>query len=306
VIYLAKKKRSHADKAKETKTASEEVCTTGMFSRFSPQFLHGAVGVLALLVIISGYLLGFQFGKLSMMDTSTVVEPTTATAPAPTQAAPTTPPPPEVPKTATPEVELFIMSYCPYGLQMQKAFVQAEELLNDNANMEVKWVSYLMHGEKELVDNTRQYCIQKEQPETWIAYEKCFVETTNHEQCAAKAGVDTAQVDACYAAADKEYGIQAAWDDKASWLSGRYAKYPVHAEENTAYGVRGSPTLVINGEVVQVARSAEAVKQAICNAFTNPPAACDQELNTNQEQPGAGPIGAGTAAGAAPSAGCGA
>ena len=119
-------------------------------------------------------------------------------------------------------------------------------------------------------------------------------------------GVDTDKVQACYDAAIDEFGIQEAWDDKASWLSGRFAKYPVHDDANKAYGVRGSPTLVINGEVVSVSRSAEAVKQAICNAFTTPPAECDEVLNTNQEQPGAGPIGAGTAPAGAAAAGCGA
>lgn len=278
------------------------MCAT---SKFSPEYLRGAALVLTILVIISAYALGFQYGKLSLMEPAPSA-PVAAAAPAPTQAAPAAPPPPEVPKTARPDVELFIMSYCPFGLQMQKAYVQVEELLTDDANMEVKWVNYIMHGMKEIEDNTREYCIQKEQPDKWIAFEKCFVETTNYADCAAKTGVDTAKVDSCYAAADAEFGITADYDDKASWLSGRYPKYRVNEEDNLAYGVRGSPTLVINGQVVKVSRSAEAVKQAVCNAFTNPPADCETTLNNNQESPGAGPIGAGTAPGAAPSAGCGA
>ncbi|MBR9693187.1 hypothetical protein GOV07_04655 [Candidatus Woesearchaeota archaeon] len=314
---MATKKRSHAHKkavkeSEKTETATKKESSSGdIMSRFSPGFLHGAILVLALLVIISGYMLGFQYGKLSVMEGSapaSTAQPSQAAAPAPTQAAPqpTTPPPPTVPKTAKPEVELFIMSYCPYGLQMQKAYVQAEELLSGKADMKVKWVNYAMHGLKEIEDNTREYCIQKEQPDKWLAFEKCFVETTDYSACAAKTSVDTSKVDSCYASLDAEYGLTAAFEDKASWLSGRYPKYTVNDDLNKKYGVRGSPTLVINGEQVKVSRSAEAVKQAICNAFTTPPAECNTKLNANQEQPGAGPIGAGSAPAAAPSAGCGA
>ncbi len=264
---------------------------------FTEGFLLTAAIILGLLVIISSYWLGYQYGRLSLLEpmSSTPTPVQMATVPAPTQAAqPNPPPPPSVPRTMKPKVELFVMSYCPFGLQMEKAFVQVEELLAGKANFEVKFVNYIMHGEKEVIDNTRMHCIQKEQPSTWIAFEKCFVQTTDYEQCARQAGVDTAKVDSCYAATDAAYGLTAAWEDQASWLSGRYARYPLHDAENEAYGVQGSPTLVINGQQVSIGRSAEAVKQAVCNAFTTPPAECQRTLNVNQEQPGAGPLGAGT------------
>lgn len=303
-------KKSHDDAPveHETKSASKRKTTkVEPTPVFSPNFLYGAIVVLAILVIISAYFVGFKFGQMDQVDGNGVTPPaTTATTPAPAQAAqPATPPPPKVPKQAIPEVELFIMSYCPYGLQMQKAFVQAQELLGDEANMKVKWVSYSMHGEKEMQDNTREYCIQKDQPEKFIAYEKCFVEKTDYVACAAATGVDTAKVESCYAATDAKYGITASFKDTASWLSGRYPHYNVDKELNEKYGVRGSPTMVINGQSVQVSRSAEAVKQAICNAFTTPPADCDKTLNSNQETPGPGPIGTGSGAPAAANAGCG-
>lgn len=262
--------------------------------------MNSAVIVLAILVVISAYVLGYQYGKLSNGTTqeAKAAAPTKTTAPPATNA-------PTVPKTATPEADLFIMSHCPYGLQMQKAFLQVQELLGSKANLQIKWVNYAMHGLPEVKDNVYQYCIQKEQPAKFVAYEKCFVEKLDYATCAAQVGVDMAKVKSCYAATDKEYGIQAAYDDKASWLSGRYPKFSIDEALNQQYGVRGSPTMIINGKNVNVARSAEAVKQAICNAFTTPPAECSQTLNTNQEQPGQGPVGTGTTGGAAAAAGCG-
>jgi len=316
VIVLAKRKHTQdqEDKHAEKKTVHE----TGQAHKapkqakkgdlFSTCFLQWTIAVLVVLVIISGYWLGYQYGKLSVMTPSTATPTpvtTTQQAQQPTQAAQQTPPPPTVPKTAKPDVKLFIMSYCPYGLQMQKAFVQAQELLGGKANMQVHWVNYAMHGYKEVQDNVHEYCIQKDQPDKFIAFEKCFVEKTDYAACAAATGVDTAKVQTCYDATDTQFGIQAAYDDKSSWLSGRYPKFGIDDALNQQYGVRGSPTMVINGKQVSVARSAEAVKQAICNAFTTPPKECQTTLNTNQEQPGPGPIGSGTTTGAA-AAGCGA
>ena len=42
---------------------------------------------------------------------------------APAQAVP--PPPANIPKSQRPKVELFVMSYCPFGLQMEKAYAPA-------------------------------------------------------------------------------------------------------------------------------------------------------------------------------------
>jgi hypothetical protein len=274
---------------------------------FSEGFFKGAVLVLSILVLISAYMVGYKFGQLSQVDWNPLEKsPTTATAPAPAQAAqPSVPTPPEVPKQATPDVELFIMSLCPYGLQMQKAYIQAAELLEGEANMKVKWVHYLMHGEKELIENTRQYCVQEEAPDKYNAYTRCFVADTNKgEACLDEVGIDKAAIESCYDTAIEEFGIQDAFNDEASFLSERFPIYPVDKEAAEAYGVRGSPTMVINGKNVQVSRSPEAVKQAICNAFTDAPAACDTVLSANQEAPGAGPVGAGGGAAAA-AAGCG-
>jgi protein-disulfide isomerase len=200
----------------------------------------------------------------------------------------------EVPKTAKPVANAFIMSHCPYGLQFLKAYVPVIELLGDKADLEINFVHYIMHGKDELDDNNRIYCIQKEQNDKLTDYLRCFVENGDYESCLASTGIDTEQLDACIAAADEEFKITEMYNDQDSWLSGSYPQYLVDAELATQYGVGGSPTFVLNGQTISVTRSAEAIKEAVCDAFTTPPAECDQTLSNTPEAPSWGPIGSGS------------
>ena len=138
------------------------------------------------------------------------------------------------------------------------------------------------------------YCIQKEQSDKLTDYLRCFVESDDYESCLASTGMDTAQLDACIAAADEEFKITEMYEDQDSWLSERYPQYLVDAELATQYSVGGSPTFIVNGQSVSVTRSADAIKQAVCDAFIDPPAECEQTLSTDPESPGIGAIGSGS------------
>jgi len=209
---------------------------------------------------------------------------------------------PEVTKSDKPKVELFIMSYCPYGTQTQKALIPAWELLGSKADISVKFVDYAMHGEKEVYENLRQYCIQKEQSGKYIAYLKCFLQDGNYSNCVATAKLDSAKLDKCMNATDKEFAITANLKDQSKWVSGRYPQFNIDADLNTKYGVQGSPTMVINGAQVNVGRSPDAVKTAICTAFNTAPSECSTALSTTQESAG---FGFGTGAAVSDSAQCG-
>jgi len=204
-------------------------------------------------------------------------------------------------KADKPNVELFIMSYCPYGLQMQKALLPVMELLKDKADISIKFVSYIMHDKKEIDENNLQYCLENEQQDRLVPYLKCFTVSGDSASCLKEAKVNESKLVNCINATDKKFGTTAAYNDKATWLSGYYPLYPVHQELNERYGVQGSPTLVINGAQVQAARSPEAVKQAICAAFNEQPSECDQTLSTASAAPSFG-AGSDTTGGAA--AGC--
>jgi hypothetical protein len=209
---------------------------------------------------------------------------------------------PDVVKMDVPEANAFVMSYCPYGLQFLKAYIPVMELLGDKADLEVNFVYYAMHGKTEVDENTRMYCIEKEENDKFTDYMRCFVENDDYEMCMANVGIDTAAIDSCISTADAQYNITGLYNDQSSWLNGRYPYYLVDSGLNTEYGVGGSPTFVLNGETVSVNRAAESIKEAICASFNNPPAECDVALNTATESTGIGPIGSGS--GSASDASC--
>ncbi len=204
---------------------------------------------------------------------------------------PTTPPPtPDIPKSDRPEAHAFVMSYCPYGLQFIKAYVPVIELLGDKADVELNFVHYLMHGEDEMTENTRMYCIQKEQKEKFTDYLRCFVVEGDWEGCISEVGIDSGKLDACMEATDAEFEITKTFQESED----RYPRYGVDAALAEQYGVGGSPTFGINGQQVQVNRSPEAIKQAICAAFNSPPEECSQTLSATAEAPSFGPVGSGS------------
>lgn len=209
----------------------------------------------------------------------------------------------EVPKTDKPEVHAFVMSYCPYGLQFLKAYIPVMELLGNKADLQVNFVSYAMHGKKELDENTRMYCIQKEQGDKFTKYLRCFVQTDDSEKCIVEAGIDKTKLESCIISTDNQFNITGLYNDKSAWSGGTYPPYPVDATLASQYGVGGSPTFVVNVKSVTVDRSPEAIKQIICSAFNNPPEECSQKLSANTEAPGIGSIGSGS--GSTSTGGCG-
>ncbi len=193
-----------------------------------------------------------------------------------------------LPKQEKADVKLFIMSYCPYGLQAQKALLPAFDLLKDQADIKVHFVNYIMHDKQEIDENLRQYCIQEQEPEKFIPYLGCFVEAGDFEKCLSQVNINKSNLNTCLAQTDEEYGLYAAYEDKESWLSGLYPVFKIDDELNKQYGVQGSPTLVINDQVVQPNRSPEAYKQAICLGFETMPDQCAQTLSSKSPTPGLG------------------
>jgi len=134
------------------------------------------------------------------------------------------------------------------------------------------------------LENTRMYCMQKEQKDKFTKYLRCFVKDGNYSGCITEAGIDSAKLDACMKATDTQFQINKTFFES----SGNYPPYDVDKTLATAYGVSGSPTFGINGQQVSVSRTAEAIKQAICAGFSSPPAECSQTLSSSAESPGFG------------------
>jgi hypothetical protein len=199
----------------------------------------------------------------------------------------------EITKSDKPIVELFVMSYCPYGTQAEKGIIPVVKLLGDKIDFKIRYVDYLMHGEKEGKENLREYCIQKIAPEKFLDYMTCFLEgdgevsssgyITNGNDvntCIAKAGIDTSELNSCISETDKEYSVTENLEAETN-----YPRFNVDAELNDEYGVEGSPTLVINGQIVSSGRSSASYLDIICSAFNNVPEVCSTELSSETPSP---------------------
>ncbi len=191
-------------------------------------------------------------------------------------------------KTDKPEVELFVMSYCPYGVQTEKAIIPVLELLGDKIDFKLRFVNYAMHGEKEVWENLRQYCIQfKTDPDKFIDYLDCFTRSDDANRCMEELNIDKDAVQSCMDEEDQRWGISQILANPDQWGS-QFPPFPIDDALNREYGVRGSPTLVIDGIVVPAPRNPEALKDLICSAFLHPPEECSTTLSSENEAPGFG------------------
>lgn len=204
-------------------------------------------------------------------------------------------------KSDKPTVELFVMSYCPYGTQIEKGILPVLDTLGDKIDFQLKFCSYAMHGEKELAENLLQYCIEKEQPAKLNAYLKCFLaDSSQSAACLDKAGINKKKVNSCIDQTDKDFKVMANYTSKVGY-QGSFPGFDVQKADNDKYNVGGSPTLIINGQDIQSNRDSASLLATICSAFNNPPKECSTVLSS--ASPSAG-FGTGTDSAGSASAGC--
>ncbi len=194
-----------------------------------------------------------------------------------------------MPKTDKPVVEAFVMSYCPYGTQIEKGLIPVANLLKDKIDFSVKFCDYAMHGQKEVNENLLQYCIQKDDKANYMSYLYCFLNASDSPSCLKTAKVNTDKVNACVKATDSQYNITALYNDQSKWISGQFPPFNVYKDLNTKYGVQGSPTLVLNGVIMDgVSRDPESLLKAICATYKTAPAECSQALSSSAPSAGFG------------------
>ncbi len=183
----------------------------------------------------------------------------------------------DITKAVNAEMEAYVVSYCPYGLQMQRILAEIVENIPILAeNIKVRYIGAVvdgkvtaMHGEEEATENLRQICIREEQADKYWDYVSCFMKEGKVDSCLAEADVDESGLDACMT--DGGTGIGYAEED-----------FALQAQ----YGVTGSPTMILNGERVSEfdfgGRTAEAVKTLLCCGFNTQPTGCSESLTTQQ------------------------
>ena len=212
----------------------------------------------------------------------------------------------EIPKTDKPTVELFVMSYCPYGTQIEKGILPVLETLGAKIDYKLKFVDYAMHDKKELDENLKQYCIQKNETKKLNVYLKCFLKDSEQaKNCLNTAGVNMTILTSCITATDKQFKVTESFNDKASWNNGTYPPFNVDKEANTQYSVKGSPTLIINGvEASASGRDSANLLKTICSGFKTEPKECSTELSSVVPSAGFGEGSAAATKGASAEASC--
>lgn len=190
----------------------------------------------------------------------------------------------DLPKNDKPSVELFVMSHCPFGIQIEKGILPVLDTLGNKIDFELKFVDYAMRGEVELKEQLLQYCIQKEQNDKFLDYMKCFVVDGETERCLTATSIQKSKVDSCVSATDKQFKVMENFRNKVDY-QGNYPGFNLHAAENKLYEVSGSPALVVNGVQALAQRDPASLLAVICGAFNNPPAECSAQLPTATPAP---------------------
>ena len=176
--------------------------------------------------------------------------------------------PQDIPKSDKPEIELFIMTHCPYGTQAEKGFIPTIEALGNKINAKIRFVHYFMH-EPEKAETPVQICIREEQPDKFLNYLKAFLKEGNTQTALTAAGIDKTALNDCVANRAEQY----------------YAEDSALSE---GYGVQGSPTLVINGVQASSGRDSASYLKTICSAFNTEPSECNAVLSSSSPSPGFG------------------
>ncbi|MBX4200883.1 DsbA family protein [Candidatus Parcubacteria bacterium] len=196
-------------------------------------------------------------------------------------------------------LEAYVVSDCPFGLQMQRAIAEAVKAVPTLAqSIKVRYIGSStgntvssMHdsqpydvakktGGQEAAENLRQICIREEQPTKFWTYVSTYMKkstgqlpntmpTGDTQGALAAAGIDVAKVNSCMS-------------DTARGLTYAKADFAL----NTKYNISGSPTLILNGALINETdfggRSANAMGKIICSSSITAPAFCkDAQLSTD-------------------------
>lgn len=174
-------------------------------------------------------------------------------------------------------LEAFVVSQCPYGLQMQRILYEiAKNIPSLEENIKVRYIGAIengkitsMHGDTEAQENLRQICIREEQGDKYWSYAGCYLKKGETDNCLTSAGIDKTKLNTCMT--DSSKGLNYAQNDFTA---------------QNGYQVSGSPTLFLNGKKVSEfdfgGRTAEAVKALLCCGFNADISVCSQELTADQ------------------------
>lgn len=181
----------------------------------------------------------------------------------------------DLPKAEEASLTAFIVSNCPYGLQMQRVVKKALSEAPDLAsNLAVKYIGAIsngkitsMHGDKEAQENLKQICIREEQSDKYWPYVSCYMQEGKSEECSTTAGINKANLDSCIS--DPKRGLAFAQKD---------------FDAANKFSIGGSPTLLLNNKQIVSefdfgGRNANSLKDIVCCGSSTKGEPCGKTLS---------------------------
>jgi len=186
----------------------------------------------------------------------------------------------EITKSDKPTVDLYVMSFCPYGNLAENTILPVYNLLKDKVAWNIHYIVNAdgdtissLHGQPEVVQDEREACVLKNSGiEKWFKFityvnDNCGSDGSCWETAASGAGLNKSEISSCVS-------------------SSGLATMKAEAEVSGSAGVSGSPTMIINGvetsSVYQYGKP-QAYLDAICSAFNSAPEECSQALSELSE-----------------------
>ena len=146
-----------------------------------------------------------------------------------------------------PQVELFVMSFCPFGAQAEEELLPFIEKYGDAVDFNLRFIASLeeetnsdevkftsLHGESEVIENLRQIAVSQLYPDQFFDFLLCRAKhlKSSWTQCAKRLGLDIDRVN----------------QEMASEWTKQLFEFDI--QRSTALGVKSSPTLVVDGKVI--------------------------------------------------------
>ena len=191
-----------------------------------------------------------------------------------------------------PQIDFYVMSFCPYGNQAEEAIASVYNVLKGKADFNPHYVIYSnyaggsskyciengtycsMHGVQEVHQDIRELCVNKYMGTD--DYFK-FIVAIN-KKC------NSRNVDSCWENIAKDLNLSVSKikecekNESASLAKQEY-------NLNKIWHVSGSPTVFIDGQLYTGKRTPQAYLNALCGAFEKAPKECSTKISSSGATP---------------------
>ena len=149
-----------------------------------------------------------------------------------------------VARMGKPTLELFVMSYCPFGVQAEEKIIPIVKEFGDKIDFKLQFIAdekeelslneitpfTSLHGYPEVAENIRQLLIAQEYPDKYLDYILCRGKKLDKswESCAEKLGIDVAKIQRLFDSPEAEQ------------------LFRENIKRATELGIRASPTILVD------------------------------------------------------------